>query len=199
MKLLLGEPENWSKDVGNQKTLFHINFPEYTIDLSQPERFDEVFSFFFTNEKSFLGNADFKYNSTKLFELEYMYCDEMRIALSVPDNGYFNINGKEEWYYFYDLSKPNGQFLLFLCENNLSFNSRGSGAPFLIFKDENEKKEFEAAAKSNWLKINELQPGFSGTHALKRIKQANKSYMTDALFLDKIKQFYQEWVNRPQI
>ena len=195
MELLLAEPENWNKDIGNQSTQFHLTSPEYKIKFSQPERFDEVFSYFFTNEKSFLGKAVFKYNTTKLFELEYMYCDEMRIVLSVPENGYFRVGAQEEWYYFYDLSQQNGRFLEFLCDHKLDFRSRGFGAPFLIFNNEADRKIFEASAIENWEKINALEAGFPGTHALKRIKQANKSYMTDPLFLDRIHQFYVEWSN----
>lgn len=195
MELLLSEPQNWNKDIGNKSTQFHLTSPEYKIKFSQPKPFDEVFSFFFTNEKSFLGKAVFKYNTTKLFELEYVYCDEMRIVLSVPDNGYFRVGQQEEWYYYYyyDLSQLNGRFLEFLCDKKLDFKSRGFGAPFLIFNDEDDRKSFEKSTKENWDKINALEAGFPGTHALKRIKQANKSYVIDPLFMDKIHQFYVEW------
>ncbi len=192
MELLLAEPQNWNKDIGNQTTQFHLTSPEYKIKFSQPKPFDEVYSFFFTNEKSFFGKAVFKYNTTKLFELEYMYCDEMRITLSVPDNGYFRVGQQEEWYYYYDLSQLNGRFLEFLCDKKLDFRSRGFGAPFLIFNTEDDRKSFEKSAMENWDHINALEAGFPGMYALKRIKQANKSYVTDPLFLDKIHQFYVE-------
>jgi len=98
MKLFLKKPNEWTKDIDNSQTFFHNLHPEYTIELSDAESFWEVYSYFFTNEKSFLGDAKFKCHQTEEFQLEYMYCDEMRIMLPVPDSEYLRIANGEQWY-----------------------------------------------------------------------------------------------------
>jgi len=193
MKYLLQEPEKWVKDIGNKKYMSHRQFPEYTVELSEVERFDEPYSFFFTNEKSFLGNAVFKYHTTILFEHEYMYCDEMRIILPVPETAYIKLGEEEQWYYYYNLSELNGVFLAFLTEKKYDFRSRGSGAPFLIFKTTDSQEAFEQYVKANVSELKQLESRFWAEQAIKRIKQAGMDYMTDPLFLDKIQQLYDKW------
>ncbi|WP_286736923.1 MULTISPECIES: RNA-binding domain-containing protein [Sphingobacterium] len=143
MQRYLLDPNQWTKNIGNSRLIFHNTFPEYTIDLSEVEIFWEVYSYFFPNEKSYLGTAKFKFQQTELFELEYMFCDEMRIILPVPQTAYLRINDEDFWYFYYDKSSINGKFLYFLTEGNYTFHSRGSGAPFLLFKDEANKREFD--------------------------------------------------------
>jgi len=189
----LKEPEKWTKDIGNSQVLFHNIFPEYTIELSEPEYFWEVFSYFFTNEKSFLGTAKFKCHQTTLFELEYMYCDEMRITLPVPETEYLRIDDVDNWYYYYDLNSPKGRFLHFLTDGRYSFNSRGDGAPFLIFENTHSRTTFNEYIKDNGDKLKKTESSFWGTQALKKMNQARNESVIDPLFLDKIKQIHKNW------
>jgi len=150
MKLLLLKPNDWSKDIGNKPYAYHMEFPEFRIEFSETKVFWEVFSFFFTNEKSFLGNATFKYHSTTLFELEYMYCDEMRISLSVPNKEYLRLNDSENWYYYFEHNELNGKFLYFMTNGFSYLKSRSSGFPFIIFENKENlgvNKSFEKALK----------------------------------------------------
>lgn len=193
MQYLLLEPENWSKDIGNKKYLSHRQFPEYNIELSEVEQFDEVYSFFFTNHKSFLGKATFKYHTTILFELEYMYCDEMRIVLPVPETAYLDLPDRKQWYYYYVLDELSGIFLTFLTDKRYDLKSRGTGAPFLIFKTEESRMEFDQYVLSNLDTLDKIEPGFWGQQAEKAMRRLGREYMINPLFLDKIQQLHDQW------
>jgi len=185
---LLQKPDEWFKDIGNTDYAYHKDFPEFTIEFSETEHFWEVYSYFFTNEKSYLGKAKFKYHTTILFELEYMFCDEMRLELSVPDTEFIKINDTENWYYYYDLSKLNGKFLYFLSDRLLNLNSRTSMFPFLIFKNDEEKNDFNRFLLANPKIIEKTEVSFHGKDAEKRMKLSNKKSVIDPLFIDKLLQ-----------
>lgn len=193
MKYYLTNPDQWTKDIGNSKVLFHNSFPEYTIELSDVEKFWEVYSYFFRNEKSFLGTAKFKCHQTELFELEYMYCDEMRIALPVPQSEYLHINDEDNWYHYYDLSSLEGMFLHLLTDGRYNFVSRGTGAPFLLFKDEQARKDFNKYVIENSAELKNIEPTFLGKKALKTMTQAGNESVIDPLFLDQLKQLHHSW------
>jgi len=193
MQLLLLKPNDWFKDIGSKHYAYHIEFPEFRIEFSEVSEFWEVFSFFFTNEKSFLGNATFKYHSTILFELEYMYCDEMRINLSVPDTEYLRLNDSENWYYYFDLHELNGKFLHFMTNGFSYLKSRSSGFPFIIFENNQQRKSFNSYVTENQKLLEEIKPGFHGEHAKKRMKQQDKDSVIDPIFIDKLLQLYEKW------
>lgn len=194
MKQYLNNPEYWTKDIGNNDIAFHNNFPEYTIDLSEVEEFWEVYSYFFTNEKSFLGTAKFKYHQTELFKLEYMYCDEMRITLPVPQTEYMCIDNEDNWYYYYEKTSIVGLFLYFLTDGSYNLLSRGTGAPFLLFRDEEARNNFNKYLLENSIKLGSMEPTFWGMDALKRMAQSGNRSVVDPLFLDKINQLYEVWI-----
>lgn len=187
---LLMKPIEWSKNIGNEPIAYHKEFPEFTIKFSKVEEFQEVFSFFFENEKSYLGKAKFKYHSTKLFEQEYMYCDEMRIIFPVPKIQHIRLNGTENWYYYFDLSKANGKFLYFLTDELSNLISRKLIFPFLIFNDEQQRKRFNKFILENQHLLNEISPSYYGENANKRMLKAHNNSVIDPIFIDKIIQIY---------
>jgi len=190
MELLLMKPNEWFKDIGNKPYAYHKEFPEFRIEFSDVEEFWEVFSFFFTNNKSFLGNATFKYHSTTLFELEYMYCDEMRIELSVPKTEYLKLNASKNWYYYFDLNELNGKFLYFMTNGLTNLNYRGSEFPFIIFDNKLQRELFNKFVIENQHLLNEITPGFHGVYAKESMLQQNKDSVIDPVFIDKIIQIY---------
>jgi hypothetical protein len=199
MELLLLKPDEWFKDIGNKPYAYHLEFPEFRIEFSEVREFWEVFSFFFTNEKSYIGNATFKYHSTTLFELEYMFCDEMRIEFSVPKTEYIKLKKIENWYYYFDISELEGKFLFFLT-NGLSFiRSRSSDFPFLIFESKNQRKLFNEYVIENESTFNKIKPGFHGRHAKERLQKKNINPSIDPLFVDKIKQIHEQWAAHNRI
>jgi hypothetical protein len=196
---LLLKPEEWFKDIGNCNYAYHKDFPEFRIEFSEPESFTEVYSYFFTNDKSYLGNAEFKYHTTTLFEGQYMFCDEMRIEFSVPDIEYIKIEDEENWYFYYDLSKPNGFFLYFLSDKLTNLNSRTSNFPFLIFKNNEEKEEFNRYLLFNPKLIQEMEVSFHGNYAEKRMTQSNKYSVIDPKFIDKVLQIKSKWASHNSV
>ena len=106
------------------------------------EKFYEPYSFFYPNEVSYIGRALFKYHTTILFELEYMCCDERRITLAVPQYEYLALKNVCNWYYYYELDSLQGFFLAFLTNSTFDFVSRGGAAPFICFKNSEERKKF---------------------------------------------------------
>ncbi len=193
MKLLLLQPQDWFKDIGNKSYAYHIDFPEFRIEFSEVHEFWEVFSFFFTNEKSFLGIATFKYHSTTLFELEYMYCDEMRIELAVPKTAIVRLKEYENWFYYYNLEELDGIFLQFITNKLTHLHSRGSAFPFVIFNNKIEIEEFIDYVVKNENQFHKIKPDFWAEHAKDNMNKQDKGSVIDPIFIDRITQMYQKW------
>lgn len=198
MKLLLKDPGNWSMDIGNSSHFYHLTFPEYSIMLSEPNRFYEPFSYFYTNESSFWGKAKFMFHTTPLAELEYMFCDEMRIMLPIPKTGYLCLETGDNWYYHYKMDTLSGLFLYLLTKSELSLESRGMSAPFIIFKDETEKQLFENYLIDNQTQLEQTPIGFAGKFASKNIQRVGKEFGVDPIFADKAHQIFLTWKTRTQ-
>lgn len=159
-KVLLSRPDEWFKDIGNVDYCYHKTFPEFRIELTEPRDMWEPFCEFYPNNKGYFGKAIFKYQLNTLFELVYIYCDEMRIVLANPKSKYVRINGEENWFYYYNLNDWDGIFLKFLTSTMFNFGSRGSGAPFLIFENENEIAEFKEYLENNPEEIESVQADY---------------------------------------
>lgn len=194
MKLLLLQPKKWFKDIGNKPYAYHLEFPEFRIDFSEAHEFSEVFSFFYTNEKSYLGTATFKYHSTTLFELEYMYCDEMRVELAVPKTKFVKLKDSNNWFYYYNLENLDGIFLQFITNNLTKLHSfRSSVFPFVVFKNEHEKEDFINYIINNEDLLDKIEPDYWAKHAKDEIKIQQKGFVIDPIFIDRITQLYQNW------
>lgn len=192
MEELLKEPENWFKDLGNKKYAYHKTFAEYNIEFSEAKEFWEPWSYFFLNHKSFLGTATFKYHSTILFELEYMFCDEFRIEFSVPTNERIEIGEEDNCYYYFDLTKRNGLFQIFLSDSFKYESSRGVSSPFLIFKNESHKKEFNQYLKSNVDSFNRIEHN-RGEEVKERMESHNRRSAIEPLFIGKVLNQHKKW------
>lgn len=194
MKLLLKEPKNWFKDVGNKSYAYHLEFPEFRIEFSEVEEFHEVYSFFFTNPKSYLGKAKFLYHSTTLFELEYMYCDEMRIELAVPKAENIRINKSKNWYYYYSLDELNGIFLYFMTNGLKHLHLRGSAFPFVLFDKKDQIESFNEFVKNNNETIANIKPSFHAENAIKEIERKNDyNPVIDPIFVDRMVSMYEQY------
>lgn len=197
MKHLLGQPEEWFKDLGNKRYAYHQNFPDYRIKFSAPEPFWEPYSYFFTNKNSFLGTATFKLNSTTLFELDYVYLDEMRLMLPAPDVDYVELPDRDLRYYFYDMSTAEGRFLIFLTEGRGRMESRGSTSPFLIFKHENERQAFNEFLVANAARFEEAQASYAARHAAELMRKEGNAAAISPLDIGKVVVLYEAWRQGP--
>ncbi|MBF0406681.1 MAG: ATP-binding protein [Candidatus Riflebacteria bacterium] len=191
MKILLLQPQDWFKDIGNKPYSYHLDFPEFRIEFSEVHEFSEVFSYFFTNERSYSGTATFKYHSTTLFELKYMYCDEMRIELPFPKTEIVRLKEYINWFYYYDLHELDGIFLQFMTNKLTHFHSRSSVFPFVIFDNETERKDFIDYVVNNEDDFQKIKPDYWAEHAKDKIKKQEKG---SVIFIDRITQLHQKWV-----
>lgn len=158
-QLLLNE-NDWFEDFGNVKYAYHKNFTEFRIEVTEPKDMWEPFCEFYPNNKGFYGTAYFKYQSGILFELTYIYCDEMRIMLGNPGAQHVRIDDESYWFYYYDLSSWDGIFTQFLRQKKMYFASRGLGAPFLLFKNSDKVNEFAKYLKDNKELLNSTKPDY---------------------------------------
>lgn len=198
-KSLLLKPNEWFKDIGNKSYAYHRQFPEFRIEFSYPEKIVETFSYFYSNPKSFVGDAIFKYYSTTLFELEYCYVDEMRETIGYPSTGYLSINGIRNWYYYFDMSSLKGIFHYFLINGDLDLFTREEFSECILFKNKQEKDDFHSFIDVNEILFLKLKPSQSSIYTQERIEKDNADTNPNPLFSSKVKQIHEIWKekNRP--
>lgn len=193
MRQLLREPAGWDTDFDTKRNAYHRSFPDYQIKRSATELFWEPYSYSFLNKKSSLATAEFIYNSTILFELECMFLDEMRLLLPVPDIKRISLLGRDMWYYYYDLSEPVGDFFTFLTSKNPTLESRGSTAPFLVFRDDADHQAFRDYLAANQPQLADAAPSLGAQLAVQALQQDGHSPTIDLLDIDCIGQLYSVW------
>lgn len=193
MQDLLRHPEQWEKDIGNNPIAYHRNFPEYQIQFGEPERFTEVYSFFYPNEKSYFKETSFRYLNTELFREQFIYCDEMRIDLCAPKIGCIRINQREIWYHFYEMDSRLGAFLQFVTDGTLNFHSRVGEAAFVVFQNRQQRTDFEEYVRSNVHLLDRI-PDDSGAQAVnERIERHGEYFIFDPVELVKLKTLFLKW------
>lgn len=191
---LLRCPEEWDKDIGNRGYAYHKCHPEYQIQFGEPKEFKNVYSYFYINERSFIGTAAFKCLSTELFTLPYIYCDEMRIELAEPKNGCIHSGRREVWYMYYELDSRNGAFLHFLTNGSFDFNSRMGEAPFVCFFDNKlQRKEFEAFLAANIANLDKMPDDELGVIKQDRITKAGESFIFKPVEMIKVRDMFNQW------
>lgn len=145
---ILEDKDNWHIDVGNEENAYYEPSPEYQIVFNEMREGREDYSYFFVNEKSYFGEAEFRFHSTKLFELQYGYVDECRIPIAIPEIQSFNTSKHYFYYYFientvcYKFHKLLNNDSLYFARGGLRYN------PFLVFESEYEREEFENYLKN---------------------------------------------------
>jgi hypothetical protein len=193
MRQLLREPAGWDVDFDSKRNAYHRSFPDYQIKRSATEPFWEPYSHSFLNKNSFISTAEFVYNATTLFELEFVYLDEMRLLLPTPDTEQLFLLGHEMWYYYYDLSTPVGDCFTFLTPANPGLESRGSTAPFLVFHDNTDHKAFRDYLFANQAQLAGIIPSTSAQSAVQALQRDGHSPSVDLLEIDCIMQLYSIW------
>lgn len=193
MVMLLRHPDQWEKDIGNKQIAYHRVHPEFSISFGEVEEHEDVYSHFYINRRSFLGQAAFRYLSTELFSLPYIYCDEMRITLAAPKNGVVNVKGRDIWYQYYVLEDRNGAFLYFLTDGSLDFHSRISEACFICFRDDAERKAFEEFLSANLSRLDALPEDERAGSAKLSIKRAGTGFVFDPVVMMKVKALHAAW------
>ncbi|MFK7799253.1 MAG: helix-turn-helix domain-containing protein [Aureispira sp.] len=197
MKLLLKQPENWFKNLGNKSYTYHKQFPEFRIEFSEPEPKAEVYSFFYTNSKSFLGNAVLKYGSTILAELGYLFVDEMRLEIGKPESK--RLDKLENWYYYFDLSSLEGIFHYFLTNSNVEAKSRLEECQFLFFKNKEEQEGFNNFLIENEEEFLQIKPDSIAIKAKEEMQKQDFKPSVDPIFINKSRKMYEKWTKEKEI
>lgn len=172
LKLLI-KPEEWDKDIGNKSTAYHRHSPEYQIEFGEPAAHNPVYGYFYDNETSFIGTATFKYQSTELFKLNYIYCDEMRVPLAEPSGGFIREGKRVICYQYYEIESRAGAFLRFMTGNFDCSEGRSMDAPLIMFRDQSEREAFELYVKENPEKMDAIDDDGWGAWIRKKFERDN--------------------------
>lgn len=190
---LLRDTPNWEKDLGSQDIAYHKKHPEYQIEFEPIEPYQDVYSYFYINEKSFLATANFRYLSTKLFSLTYICCDEARVRLACPDNHYIRLGKREIWYMSYELDSKNGAFLHFLTNGSYDFRSRNSEAAFIVYKNEAQRREFERYVSENIDLVDSENSDAGALIVQKSIERDQRNFIFKPIEMMKLKAIFEKW------
>jgi hypothetical protein len=193
MQLLLRQPEQWVKDLDNQRHAYHRLFPEYQIKFSSPKPLQEPYSYFFININSFWGKATFKYHTTKILELNYVYLDEMRLLLPEPSIQHVDFSNQMQWFYYYDINSIAGSFLSFLTAEQPTLTSRGATPPFLLFTSQSERQNFIAYLIANEALLTEIIPSSAARAAEQALRTTEYNPVIRPVDLSRINDLYTKW------
>lgn len=193
---LLNNPDEWDGNIEPNHSSHNRNFPEYQIEFGNTRKFLNVLSYFYPNEKSYIGEARFIYFSTILFTLPYILCDEMRITIAYPKISTLILNNKEIIYMYYILGDRNGAFLKFLRNGQIDFKSRGGNSSFVLFKDEDERRAFEDFLVTNPDNYENLEDSDLGRSILSLIQQTQNKFRINPIDMIKVKQIHKYWRTR---
>lgn len=196
MRLLLREPENWEKDIGNKDTAYHKHQPEYNIVIGAPSPHEDSYSYFYSNHKSFYGELIFKYLSVELFHLHYIYCDEMRLIISAPEDGVFITDDRTYYYHYYIRGSRSWDILKFLTNGSLSFESGCHRAPFIVFNSDSDKVEFDKYIENDKSKLERSLLPEASSFRINQIGIDQKKWNVDPFDMVKVWNAYQHWENK---
>jgi hypothetical protein len=137
---------DWDRDLGNRSVAFHQIFADYRIEFGEWEKINpEPFSFFFTNEDTYLQVARLMFNGTELFSLRIVVCDGGHMYFPEPQTRVWRAHGEEFAYNCFYLDSDQGALLHFLTDGSFDFRDhRGGRGPFLVFADREDADAFEA-------------------------------------------------------
>jgi hypothetical protein len=193
LRQLLRQPQHWEKDLGNTRRAYHQHFPEYRLKLSTPKPLQEPYSYYFSNKKSYWGQAAFRYHTTTLLALDYVYLDEMRLLLPAPDTQHVDFTDQMRWFYYYDLDSAAGSFWTFLTADRSALTSRGTAPPFLLFRDRAERQAFITYLLAYETQLAKIEPGLAAEQAERRMQQDNFDLVIRPLDLGRIQVLYNQW------
>ncbi len=195
MELLLKKPENWDKDIGNKDISYYKYQPEFNVEFSRPTSLEESYSYFYSNHKSFCGTMSFKYSGVELFSTDYIFCDEMRLIIPAPENGFFRAESHTYYYNYYIRDSRSWNIFCFLSDGRYSFDSRCHSAPFVVFDRDSDRYEFEEYVNGNIDMLGEPLLDEASRFCLDRIGLLQKKLYVDPSDMVKVWCAYMRWNN----
>lgn len=195
MEIFLRDAGNWEKDIGNSNLAYYKYQPEYNVVFSAPEYHDDSYAYYFSNHKSFFGKMSFNYLNVELFEIDYIYYDEMRLIISAPETGVFLIGDDSLCYNYYTRDTRSWNALCFLSTGTCSLESRSRQAPIIVFDDLSEKEKFEKYVNDNLQVLDNPLIQETSKFLVNQIGYAQKNWNVDPSEAVTIWSVYMSWVN----
>ena len=154
---------------------------------SELDEGEECYSYFFCNERTFFGKAEFKYHSTTLFKMQYGSVDEMRIYIAIPQIVGFSAKHHYFYYYFIKGSVLH-KFHELVCGAGLKYSRAGNRYnPFLVFDSEEDQKSFDKYLKSIPDLEQKVENHEYGNYIFKQKNHPNMRFLAFAI------DAYKEW------
>ena len=116
--------------------------------------------------------------------------------LPAPDTKHVQLPNREIWYYYYLENGAADRFLLFLTDGRYPLESRGSTAPFLLFKNSAEQQKFNTFLVANASLLEEAAPGYWAQQAVRVMQEDGNSTVVDPLDIGRIAVLYTNWQQR---
>ncbi|MBO5177668.1 MAG: ATP-binding protein [Lachnospiraceae bacterium] len=144
LHMRLEEYDKWQFDWGNKKYAYHIDFPEFRIEIEGDFKEGWIPSAaFYTHPVFYYANLNIYYHNTVIYESGLWSFDEFRRYLPAAKN--YAVKFKMDyWYTYYDLSEIEGKLLKIFTSGKCNISSREANrSQILIFKNERDKCEFD--------------------------------------------------------
>lgn len=144
LNMRLEEYKQWKFDWGNKKYAYHIDFPEFRMEIEDDFQQGWVPSAaFYTHPVFYYAKLNIFYHSTIIYETNIWSFDEYRRYL--PEAKDYAFGSKLDfWYTYYNLSAIEGKLLKIFTNGKCNISSREANKnQILIFKDDKDKQEFD--------------------------------------------------------
>lgn len=169
--VILKNKDLWNIDVGNKKTAYYEESPEYQIIFDETHEGWEPYSCFFCNPQSFFGTAHFNYLTTTLFSIEYGFMDEFRIPIVIPETQSISISGDFGWYYYYIKNSVKYDFFSIIGLQSLLMSMKNEYLPFIFFENIEERDEFNTYLSTLNINMPMISASFERTFVMEEMKR----------------------------
>lgn len=144
LNMRLEEYDRWQFDWGNKKYAYHMDFPEFRMEIEDDFRQGWVSAAaFYAHPVFYWAKLNILYHNTIIYETNIWSFDEFRRYL--PEGKETVLESKRDfWYTYYDLSTIEGKLLRIFTHGKCNISSREANRnQILIFNDKEEREEFD--------------------------------------------------------
>ncbi|MGN8224621.1 AlbA family DNA-binding domain-containing protein, partial [Gracilimonas sp. BCB1] len=196
-KALLLDHEDWEFDIGNKQYGYHKQFPEYRFEIGEWNEFQETYSHYFPNKKSYIAPITLKYHTTTLFEHHLNFLDEMRVLTSLPEFTCVGPNNEDSYcYWYYTFDSIGGRLQHLVTRGRYNPISRGGRFNFFYFRDNDHRDEFEEYVLQNFERLPELDVDISHDIANRSIPSEGRAPIDDPIKIGQLEALYNEFKSR---
>lgn len=146
---LLDNVKEWSETTWDvDRHSYNLYSPEYQIEVLDSVDGYETLGYFYDDERMLCAPLKLKYLTTTLYETELWYMDMGRCLIPKPERCYKIENNL--FYYYIEIDSLSGKLLPLFAYGRYQCNNRsGQQMPVLMFKNEDNRHEFEDWVSKN--------------------------------------------------